>query len=119
MDEASKNSELVLAAGDFNVKAGEDSRVYRQMAAPDLLVSHLVGCDLCLGTNYFKPADSWSFLDAIVVHKKSPWVINSNSVKIISNKLNTNTKGRPKRFNYHKKSGVSDHLPIMMTLERK
>lgn len=119
MKKRAKQSDLVIAAGDFNVKAGQDTRIYRSMAHDELWVSHYVGCETCLGTNYYKPVDSWSFLDAIMVHKQTKWRVVEGSVRVISNSINTKSDGRPLRFNAKKGIGVSDHLPLVMRLERK
>ena len=110
---------VILAAGDFNVKAGEGTRIYNRLASPRFDVSHLVGCRKCLGTNYFKPQDSWSFLDAIMVDKNSSWSILPKSVRVVQHSSHVTKKSRPMRFNEKSGQGVSDHFPIYLQLGKK
>ncbi|SMF21018.1 endonuclease/exonuclease/phosphatase family protein [Pseudobacteriovorax antillogorgiicola] len=110
--------ETAIAAGDFNVNAGEDSRFYRQLAHPSFTVSHLFGCMTCLGTKYYKPKDTWSFFDAILLHKKSQWQIRPGSVEVIQHPSHVQKSGSPFRYRYEDGLGVSDHFPIMLHLER-
>ncbi|MDB2447085.1 hypothetical protein N9W79_00510 [bacterium] len=114
-------SDLIVAAGDFNVTANEDSRLYRAYSSSKWSVSHHVGCGDCLGTNYYKPygqkkaKDSWSFLDAIAVSKDSKYKFIPSSVAVW-NTVDGMTKGpekKPYRFNPESGKGYSDHFPLV------
>lgn len=115
---AQPEADIILAAGDFNTPAKEDSRLYRQLASPSWWVSHQVGCSLCLGTHYFKKDDSWSFLDAILLWKTPrrgarTWTFQADSIEIIQNKdFHIDASGMPRRWEHSSKPGLSDHLPI-------
>ena len=113
--QASKSSQLVLAGGDFNVTAQEDSRIYRGIAAKDWQVGHLIGCHLCKGTNYYGRYDSWSFLDNIMQlrQKNSTWSMIPQSIHIPQAAHQVTKKNRPKRFNANSGLGASDHLPVV------
>lgn len=106
-------SNIVIAGGDFNSISTEDSRLYRKIAYGTWYVSHLEACKMCLGTNYFSRADSWSFLDAILLSKTSKAKMDYSSVEIVNKLANQrNPDGSPKRFDLKSGTGVSDHFPV-------
>lgn len=120
------SSDLIVAAGDFNVTANEDSRLYRAYASDIWDVSHHFGCKKCLGTNYYKPygrknaRDSWSFLDAITVHKNSKYRFVPSSIDVV-NKFKGIAVGalkKPARFIPETGEGFSDHFPVIATLRK-
>ncbi|WP_141734415.1 endonuclease/exonuclease/phosphatase family protein [Oligoflexus tunisiensis] len=121
---AAEQAHVVIAAGDFNINAKEDSRFYRAVASLDWQVSHLEGCRTCLGTHYFKRDDSWSFLDAIMVSKhgrKHPhwqWTLDPASVALVQGfDFQTDAKGLPIGWERATLPGQSDHLPITLQLK--
>ncbi|MEM6474355.1 MAG: endonuclease/exonuclease/phosphatase family protein, partial [Planctomycetota bacterium] len=56
---------MVFAAGDFNTPQREmtNTTIMDDRVRPHWLVAHELGCADCLGTNYWRTGDSWSFLD--------------------------------------------------------
>ncbi|MEM8815076.1 MAG: endonuclease/exonuclease/phosphatase family protein [Pseudomonadota bacterium] len=114
----------VFAAGDFNTpqREVEGTTILDDMARPYWTIAHETGCKGCRGTNYFARADSWSFLDMIFYSPSagaaSEWRIKRGGVYIAdSYDDQLNEDGTPKRFNLEGRYGVSDHLPLVMTLE--
>ncbi len=121
---AAAEAHVVIAAGDFNINAKEDSRLYRAVASKDWLVSHLEGCRQCLGTHYFKKEDSWSFLDSIMVFKDSKvhppwqWTMDAESVALVKGlDFQTDAAGLPMAWENSSLPGQSDHLPITVQLK--
>ena len=113
------------AAGDFNTTAVEDrdKAMLDRFVRPHWTVAQDVGCDGCKGTSYYAPRDDWSFLDMILFSPaqaaESEWRIQSGGVFIAdaySDQLNDD--GTVKRFNLEERAGVSDHLPLVTTLDR-
>lgn len=108
-----------FAAGDFNTTRSETAKrnSLARLVRPDWQVVHEFGCDDCRGTNYFAPEDSWSFLDMILFSSKK-WQIRPGSVAIANNApLQTSMSGTPERFRLPEMSGVSDHWPVVVTIE--
>ncbi|MBK8201110.1 MAG: endonuclease/exonuclease/phosphatase family protein [Bdellovibrionales bacterium] len=119
---------MTVAGGDFNISSDEEQKVgqFRLRLAPQWQISHLIGCQDCRGTNYFAPAKSWSFLDALLFHKEmSPagsakWYVDPKSIYIPNqNKYQVSRWLTPARFSETSPSGVSDHWPIMAWLRKK
>ena len=110
-------SDVVIAGGDFNSISTEDSRLFRKLGYDTWFVSHLEACKKCLGTNYFERADSWSFLDALLITKTSSGKMDYNSVEVVNSVSNQkNVDGSPKRFDTVTKVGVSDHFPVFAVI---
>ena len=116
-----------MAGGDFNIIASEEKqhRLYAVELGQQWLVSHRIGCRKCKGT-YFYPVDkSWSFLDALLFSKnmtpkgKGKWRVLPSSI-VIGNALTLqkSSKGYPLSFEPSKNQGVSDHWPVMATLQK-
>jgi len=104
-----------VAGGDFNINSAEDSRLYRGLAGEHWLVSHHEDCKRCIGTNYYKRKKSWSFLDAILIHKHSKATFKKESTRIVNDLWFQQTSaGRPARMYLrgNKLDGVSDHFAI-------
>ena len=122
---ASQKSQLIIAAGDFNVIPEESSRLYRVQASQNWTVAHLAGCFDCLGTNYYPPKNSWSFLDSILLYKSSqPFELAKESVTIVNDLPGqVNDKGQPVSFSMKKDGapakGFSDHLPMFAKIVRR
>ncbi|MCB9024904.1 MAG: endonuclease/exonuclease/phosphatase family protein [Bdellovibrionaceae bacterium] len=113
---------LAVAGGDFNINASEDSshKLYQKDLGEDWMVSHLIGCYRCRGTNYYHTKREWSFLDALLFHKNldpkngsSNWVVDPGSVGIPNYSVyQKNRFMSPARFEENSPVGVSDHWPI-------
>ena len=117
-----------FAAGDFNTTSVEDREkdMLARFAPPYWTVTHEVGCDGCKGTSYYAPRDDWSFLDMIlwspanVRGEKTTWKLRADSVRIANaapGQIRPN--GTPWRFEMPAGAGVSDHWPVLITIETK
>lgn len=103
----------VIALGDFNISKTEDEETgfIAQELSQIGFISHLIGCQHCEGSHYFR--QSWSFLDLIISGKNNQLIkIQPETITTIKTNLNSDQFGRPLRFNAEKKIGVSDHLPL-------
>ena len=114
-----------FAAGDFNTTSAEDAEknMLERFARPDWIVSNDL-CDGCRGTSYFPPDRSWSFLDMILFRpccgENATWQVRADSVRIANGTpAQVRPDGTPRRFEIPEGSGVSDHWPVVMTLESK
>ncbi len=117
-----------FAAGDFNTTSKEDREkgMLRKHARPGWTVAHELGCGDCKGTHYYAAGDDWSFLDMILwspgetssaqatwnIRSNSPYVANANPDQVLAD-------GAPARFQLPKGTGVSDHWPLVMSIESK
>ncbi|MGI9262640.1 MAG: endonuclease/exonuclease/phosphatase family protein [Woeseiaceae bacterium] len=115
----------VFAAGDFNTTSAEDGEkdMLERFARPGWTVSNDL-CDGCLGTSYYPPDKSWSFLDMILWEPccgaDATWQIRADSVRIANQTAaQVREDGTPQRFSLPEGSGVSDHWPVVMTVESK
>jgi hypothetical protein len=117
-----------FAAGDFNTTAVEDrdKNMLARFARPYWTVAHEVGCDGCRGTSYYAPRDDWSFLDMIlwspatVRSEKTTWQLRADSVRIANAApAQVRRDGTPWRFEMPGGAGVSDHWPVVVTIETK
>lgn len=115
------SGELAIAGGDFNITSQEDREggLYSKHLGTEWVISHIVGCHDCKGTEYFHKKREWSFFDALLfnpqfVDKKSQWQLDPDSIYIpLESKYQVSRHGTPSRFNQGtSKSGVSDHWPI-------
>jgi endonuclease/exonuclease/phosphatase family metal-dependent hydrolase len=114
----------VFAAGDFNtpMREMENTSIMDDVVRPFWIVAHEVGCEGCRGTNYWRRGESWSFLDMILYSpsEASRWVVDVDSIDVVSGYADQlHEDGTPKRFDLEDREGVSDHLPIVMSLERR
>ena len=114
----------VFAAGDFNTTALEDrdKAMLDRFVRPNWTVAHEIGCDGCQGTSYFAPRDDWSFLDIILWSpdrgEKATWSLRADSVQIANlAPEQTHPDGTPRRFEMPAGTGVSDHFPLVATIE--
>ena len=115
---------IVFAAGDFNTPQREmtGTPIYDDRVRPFWTVAHEVGCEGCKGTNYWARGDSWSFLDTILFspaeNGASTWRVKEGGIFLADRFADQlNGDGTVKRFDLEALEGVSDHLPIVMTLE--
>lgn len=107
-------ADYVIAGGDFNITTKEESeqKIFGGILQ-DLDITHLKGCEGCLGTYNYR--GRWDFLDAILVREKN--VLLGSTVRIpnkASGQLNADKT--PKRFDKATGTGISDHLPIYVEL---
>lgn len=114
----------VFAAGDFNTTSAEDRRedMLARFARPGWTVAHELGCEGCQGTSYFGRDDTWSFLDMILFSPArgadTTAQIRADSVAIANSGPSQVTEsGTPERYNSAARRGVSDHWPMIATIE--
>ena len=116
---------LAIAAGDFNVSHEEDQQqgFISKTLASEWLVSHLVGCKTCQGTEVFK--SQWSFLDNVSFSREmsdqgsAPWALDVASAMVPHTvKEHVNEFGEPARFE-PPASGVSDHWPLYTEIYKR
>lgn len=118
----------VFAAGDFNTTSSEIAQtdLLERFAGPSWQIAHQIalepGCTHCKGTQYYARDDSWSFLDMILWSpargKKTTWGIRADSVRVLANNpAQVRDDGTPNRFNAETRTGVSDHWPLLLTIE--
>jgi endonuclease/exonuclease/phosphatase family metal-dependent hydrolase len=114
-------TQLVMAAGDFNIPGEEDKKnnVLDKYVRPYWLLAQDV-CDGCVGTTHYAQKNSWSFLDMILFSKNmetSAWKMDPASVTVVRTAVEQRTvKGHPKSFALPEATGVSDHWPLALTL---
>ena len=114
----------VFAAGDFNTTSGEDSEqgMLERYAGPHWTIAHDLGCGGCKGTHYYARDDNWSFLDMFLWSpaccENATWQIRANSVRVANGTAaQVTAAGTPLRHNPVAGQGVSDHWPLMLSLE--
>lgn len=115
-----------FAAGDFNTTSAEDAQasLLDRLVRPHWVVAHDLGCgDNCLGSSYYARDRSWSFLDMLLWSpadrgKNATWGIRADSVRLANGAPGQRrSDGTPARFDPTGKPGVSDHWPLVMTIE--
>jgi endonuclease/exonuclease/phosphatase family metal-dependent hydrolase len=113
-----------FAAGDFNTTSTEDDRegLLDAHVRPRWTIAHDVGCDDCKGTYYYARDTNWSFLDMILFAAasgtKTTARIRGDSVAIANGyPPQVSEKGTPEYYNSEKRTGVSDHWPLIATIE--
>lgn len=115
-----KNATAV-AGGDFNVPSEEEKkrRLFKDIAGSKWQVAFYEGCSKCKGSHYYAPKNSWSFLDSLLLAKKSKtkgaqkvWSLDTASIKVVKTPVQLNDKGHPQSFDLKTKEGASDHLPV-------
>jgi len=121
---SSKNKNLKIVAGDFNLTKGENY-VYKKTLKDSFMVSHEIGCDACKGTYYYHPKRAWSFFDVFLFSKEfkksKSWSVDKKSIRVYNPLEIQNTRhNTPARFNDgENRNGVSDHWPLVVTINRK
>ena len=112
-----------FAAGDFNTSSTEDEQALLDMyARPYWTIAHDLGCHDCKGTYYYHPDENWSFLDMIFFAPargaKTTAQIRGDSVEIANAYgPQVSVNGTPERFRSNEGTGVSDHWPLIATIE--
>jgi len=119
---------MAFAAGDFNTTAREDleKNILQRFARGLWVVVNDQGCSGCEGTYYYAPDDSWSYLDLIlwspaeISGEDATWSIRAGSFAIANTGPGqTSEDHRPVHFELPQGDGVSDHWPVIVTLELK
>ena len=113
----------VFAAGDFNTTSSEDAAegLLDRYLRPNWIVSN-DRCVDCPGTHYYSRDDRWSFLDMVVfapsADPNNAWSVASID---IANAVpaQVTADGTPNRYRSEERTGVSDHWPVVMTLEKR
>jgi endonuclease/exonuclease/phosphatase family metal-dependent hydrolase len=115
----------VFAAGDFNTTSAEDStkNMLDRFARPGWTVSNDL-CTGCKGSAYYAYDQTWSFLDMILWQpccgENATWTIRADSVRIANGTAaQVRTTGTPRRFSLPDGAGVSDHWPVVISVESK
>ena len=123
--DALPDSHHAFAAGDFNTTSTEDRQkdMLERFVRPLWTVAH-DDCEGCPGTYYYGRDDTWSFLDMILFSeargKKTTWLIRADSVRIANRtEAQVTAPGIPLRYNAARQAGVSDHWPLVVTIESK
>jgi endonuclease/exonuclease/phosphatase family metal-dependent hydrolase len=120
-------SRLVVVGGDFNINAAEDKtfNVYSNDLSP-WMISHLIGCKGCVGTEFYKTKNEWSFLDALGFSKNlawdqnASWSVDETSISIpVNDPQMAKPDGSPQVFDAKTGLGVSDHFPIFAVLRKR
>ena len=113
-----------FAAGDFNTTSSEDAREHLldRFARPQWTLAHDVGCDTCSGSYFYGRDGTWSFLDMILFSpargENTTAQIRANSVAIANkNAAQVSKDGTPERFRSAARTGVSDHWPMVASIE--
>lgn len=113
-----------FAAGDFNTTSEEDQRegLLDRYARPHWTVAHDIGCPDCKGTHYYGRDARWSFLDMIIFSPgrggKTTATIRGDSVRIANQfPPQMSDNGIPARYRSETATGVSDHWPMIATLQ--
>ena len=122
--EALPNDHHAFAAGDFNTTSKEDERegLLDAFARPHWTLAHDVGCNDCDGSYFYHGDSSWSFLDMIFFSPargaKTTAQIRGDSVRIANDyPPQVSEDGTPERFRSDTGTGVSDHWPMIATIE--
>ncbi len=113
----------VFAAGDFNTTSSEDAAegLLDRYLRETWVVSNDL-CDNCPGTHYYARDDRWSFLDMVIfAPSKDPETAWSVASIDIANAVpaQVTADGTPNRYRSAERTGVSDHWPVVMTLEKR
>lgn len=117
----------VIAAGDFNVTSAErkNHQILKNTISDYWIITHDQKKMNTLGSSYYKPKKSWSFLDMILLNKKfqapgSAWSLDLDSLKVANDYTGQNkideTLTVPNGYNIKTGVGVSDHWPIYLEI---
>lgn len=117
---------LVVLGGDLNITHEEETnhKILASTLGQVGGISHMIGCKSCDGTHNYRR--SWSFLD-IQVYSKALLPEGSGSYKILPDTIDVIryndihlSKGKyPKRWDYERLDGVSDHFPLYARLKQR
>ncbi|AEV37587.1 protein containing Endonuclease/exonuclease/phosphatase domain [Pseudovibrio sp. FO-BEG1] len=122
---------LAIAAGDFNFNCGDwtrsDKVVQKKAAEIGWAYSDKVNSCKAPGSSFYWKNKTWSFLDVIMAspamtEASASWKADIGSfTEVISHDSQMRTDAEtglvvPNRFNIKTGKGVSDHLPVAMTI---
>ena len=117
-----------FAAGDFNTTGEEDREkaMLERFVRPHWIVVHETGCAGCKGTSYYPPTGAWSFLDMLLWAPaemrgaQTTWRLVEDSVSIANaTPAQVTPEGVPARFTLPEGRGLSDHWPLVATIQPK
>jgi hypothetical protein len=121
--DALPDDHYAFAAGDFNTTSSEDreQQMLDRFVRPGWIAGHDL-CAGCKGSYFYARDDDWSFLDMILFSpargEKTTWNIRADSVQIANQFAPQVTiDGTPAKFKLATGSGVSDHWPLLLTIE--
>ncbi len=113
-----------FAAGDFNTTGVEDAEqsMLDRFVRPHWIIAHDIGCAGCKGTSYYRRDDRWSFLDMILFAPgrgaDTTARMRADTVRIGNgNPEQVQADGTPRHYDAAARRGVSDHWPIVATIE--
>ncbi len=112
----------VFAAGDFNTTSTEDAAegLVDRYLRPGWVVSNDL-CEGCPGTHYYARDERWSFLDMVAFAPSqepgSAWSVAAIDIATAV-PAQVTADGTPNRYRSAERTGVSDHWPVVMTLEK-
>ena len=113
----------VFAAGDFNTTSTEDDAegLIDTYIRPAWVVSNDL-CVGCAGTHHYSRDDRWSFLDMVLfapsADPRTAWSVTSIDIaNAVPDQVTVD--GTPNRYRSAERTGVSDHWPVVMTLEKR
>lgn len=116
-----KQGRAVIFGGDLNISAREEDseKFFKSTLSSVGQVSHLVGCQSCEGSHYYK--GEWSFLDALVfsnnLKKAAGLELIPSSITDIRTAVSMKRNGTPLPFKPETLEGASDHFPLYMRLK--
>lgn len=116
-----KQGRAVIFGGDLNISAPEEAseKFFQTQLSAVGQVSHLVGCEKCQGSHFYK--GEWSFLDAIVFSNNLKQVAGleliPSSITDVRIPHAMKPNGTPLAFRVHNMQGVSDHFPLYARLK--
>lgn len=117
---------MVIGGGDLNITHDEEKKekIFKDTLGQAGAISHFVGCKECPGTHNYRR--SWSFLDvkvfspALLADGKASYQMLPNTIDVIRYDDLHLRKGKyPKRWDYDKIDGVSDHFPLYVRLKQR
>ena len=118
----------VLVGGDFNITTKEELKenFFANTLGQDFAVSHLSGCEKCVGTVYYPPDQTWSFFDVLLFSRNldggpANWQLDRHSIRVVNSSIyQMKADATPARFgNGRGPVGVSDHWPVYAELYLK
>jgi len=122
--DALPDDRIAFAGGDFNTTSTENGerKMLNNYARPYWMVAHDIGCGSCKGTHYYARDDSWSFLDMLLFSasrgENATARIRADSVRIANRyPAQVGANGAPERYRSASRRGVSDHWPMIATIE--
>ena len=109
---------IAFAAGDFNTTSEENkkNKILDNWARPFWQIAHEL-CRRCLGSSYYAPSKEWSFLDMILWRPAGAWKM-TGSYLANQTPAQVTEQGTPKRFSLPEATGLSDHWPLVMVIEK-